>query len=282
MVMLSSSKSRAGRMRRRIYRNPPVHEIVLDLQFAGEASFPDLQNLPRVIGNEFGEAKPITRISTHAFVGPNRTTPTARPPEQAFWGWDMSDTDGERRRITSVTANQLTQHYLRSDQWPAGEYTGWEESADKFLELLQAVGPLFSKLDLQRAGLRYVNRIAVPRESDLETWFSIVPPPMQRLEDLWELSVTRTWKRAKDFPGLSGSVRMRMADDTRPSGTDDDVESQVGVILDIDVFNFWVKDAPKLSEVPEWMESAHSLEHQVFRSCIKPELEQRFGVLEDI
>ena len=280
--MVTVSAQAGSQMGRRIYQNPPVHEIVLDLQFAEEAPLPSVEAFPNIVGTEFGTPAPVSRISTHSLVGSIRSSVTSRPPKQEFWGWDLVDRD--RRRVSTVTADQLTQHFLRSDGWPEGPYSGWESSAEPFLKLLEAAAHLFENLVVRRAGLRYVNRIAVPRESDLETWFRVVPAPLESLNGLWELSVSRTWKEAPGFPGLSGTVSIMLTQDDL---AEEDLQSrsdleEVAVTLDIDVFNFWVNKAPQLSEVPEWIERAHRLEHTIFRSCITPALEERFGILEDL
>ena len=44
----------------------------------------------------------------------------------------------------------------------------------------------------------------------------------------------------------------------------------LGVTLDIDVFNLWVRDAPDFDAVPEWFDRAHLFVNAVFESCIRP------------
>lgn len=254
------------------YRNPPVHEVILDLQFEGALPAQALQDLPSRVGHSLGEAKPITRISTHVLAGSRSAT--HRPPQTAFWGWEFFQEQPQRQ--VTVSANQITQHFQRSEGWPRDEYIGWEANAEAFVTLVSSVRGLFESQRIRRAGLRYVNRIAVPRSIMLEEWFSVAPTPLSVFEDVWDFNVSRTWERAPGFPGLSGTVtlgKIEIPPDDQPD------EAALGVQLDVDIFNLWVRDAPQFSEVPEWIERAHSLENKVFKACIKKPLAHRFGLV---
>ena len=55
----------------------------------------------------------------------------------------------------------------------------------------------------------------------------------------------------------------------------------LGVTLDIDVFNLWVRDAPDFDAVPEWFARAHLFENAVFESCIRDALAVQFQPMED-
>jgi uncharacterized protein (TIGR04255 family) len=256
-------------VRRRVYREPPVHEVVLDLQFAGETSIERLGSLPEQVGDTLGIANPVTRISAHTLASPRGVA--NRPPEQQFWGWEFVREDPIR--VVTVSANQVAQHFLRSQGWPTDSYVGWEANASAFLDLLRVTGPFFKDLEVRRAGLRYINRIAIPSSSTLEEWFTVVPPPLTAVDGLWGFSISRTWERAPSHPGLSATVTLAKADipPTVLPHPDD-----TGIVLDIDVFNLWVHDAPHLDEVPQWIQQAHSLENTIFESCITESLAARF------
>jgi uncharacterized protein (TIGR04255 family) len=254
---------------RRRYDNPPVHEVVIDLQFVRELNVEVLTAISGRLGS-LGNLSPIQRVTQHTMLRPSGIA-VHRPPEPSFWGWEF--TSSVPRRVTTVSGNQLTQHFLRSENWPEGTYVGWEVQAESFRQMLELVQPLYSELGIKRAGIRYVNRVALPAETALREWFTVVPPPLPELEGLWGLTVSRTWERAKDFPGLSGTVTLAKTDVPADHG------GSLGVILDIEIFNLYVKDAPAFAEVGQWIDQAHELENRIFESCITSKMAAMFDPL---
>ena len=55
----------------------------------------------------------------------------------------------------------------------------------------------------------------------------------------------------------------------------------LGVTLDIDVFNLWVRDAPDFDAVPGWFERAHLFENMIFERCVTEALAVQFQPVED-
>lgn len=265
---------------RRQYRNPPVHEVIIDLQFAGALNRKELDRLPSLVGSAFGQTGPIQRVSQHTLLKPHGLV-VNRPPNAVLWGWEF--TTEEPHRVTTVSANQLTQHFLRSDDWPRGSYVGWEAHADAFTQLTEAVRDAFSDLAIRRAGVRYINRIAVPAESSLDEWFTVVPAPHPDLEELWDLKVSRTWARSKERPHLSGTVSLsRIQDPPLDDARDGEAEdAPFALTLDIEVFNLYVRNAPSFDEISEWIEEAHKLENRIFEHCITEALAERFDPIQE-
>jgi uncharacterized protein (TIGR04255 family) len=252
-------------MRRRTYRNPPVHEVVLDLQFADELSEETLDLVPRSAPAGLG---PASRLTTFVFQG--GFSPTGPLPFQAALeaaGWELRSGDGPTW-ILRAFPNRLTLHSVRSDNWPQGEYEGWEQTAARFGQVHEALRPCYGPLQIRRAGLRYINRIAVEQGTDLRRLFSHMPPELEGVEGLFAFSTRRSWAQVSGMGGYAASVgidRIAAVEREQPANS-------IGVLLDIDVFNLYVKDAPKWAEVREWFEAAHAIENKLFEHSITDDL----------
>ncbi len=212
------------------------------------------------------------RISNHALVSPHRIE--NQDPDHFLWGWEFLAE--HPRRLVTVAANRITQNLLRSQEWPGGEYVGWELNSASFRELLTVVEPMFADLTIRRAGLRYVNRVVIKKGADLEDWFTVVPRPLQPVKKLWDFTFTRTWESGIEFPQHSATVTLTKSDPPHDMG-----DEMLGVTLDIEVFNLWVKHAPDFDAAPEWFERAHLFENVVFESCITDALAVTFQPMED-
>ena len=258
--------------RRRIFGMPPVSEVILDLQFQDEAPPERLPRLRGRIVRWLGDPVPVMRVSHHTLVSPRRIE--HQDPGHLLWGWELAAEDP--RRLVTVAANRITQNLLRSDEWLRGEYAGWEVNAASFRGLLDAVAPIYSQLGIRRAGLRYINRVEIERGTALGDWFTVVPKPLGAVGQLWDFAYTGTWESGTDFPGHSATVTLTTSDPPKETGGD-----TMGVTLDIDVFNLWIRHAPDYDSVPEWFDDAHTFENMIFESCITDALASQFQPIED-
>ena len=252
--------------RRRVFKKPPVSEVILDLQFQEDAPPEQLPQLPERIGS-LGDPAPVIRISHQSLVSPRRIE--NQDPDHTLWGWEFLAEDPQR--LVTVAANRITQNLLRSEEWPAGEYVGWELNSASFRRLLEVLAPTFAALTIRRAGLRYINRVVIGKGTDLGDCFTVVPAPPGQVEKLWDFTFTQTWESGIDLPKHSATVTLTKSDPPK-----DVPEDTFGVTLDIDVFNLWVKDAPSFDSVPSWFEEAHVFENEIFESCITEALAQQF------
>ena len=244
----------------------------MDLQFRDEVPPEQLLQLPERIGGLLGASVPVMRISHHALVSPRRID--NQDPDHLLWGWEFLAENPQR--LVTIAANRITQNLLRSEEWPGGEYVGWELNLASFCKLLEVAEPLFSALPICRAGLRYINRVVIDKGTDLGDWFTVVPAPPGPVRKLWDFTFTQTWESGIDFPKHSATVTLTKSDPPKDVGVD-----TFGVTLDIDVFNLWVQDAPDFASVPDWFEDAHIFENMVFESCITDALALQFQPAED-
>lgn len=252
------------------YRNPSVHEVVLDISFDGELSDNELDQVPDALGNQFGDRHRLEQKSVTVQTGPS--LPPEVHSESAFVGWRFETKTP--RWVLVPSRSRLTMHMLRSESWPSGEYVGWDTIKDRFFFVLDRLGPLYTELQPRRVGLRYLNRFAVAEGSALEDWLTIGVRAPEPVRKLWNFQLRNTWAEISGHPGFSATVNLAKikVPETGSSG-------KYGVLLDIDVFNLFPSDAPAYSGLTSWFREAHEAENELFEACITENLRTTFGVL---
>lgn len=259
---------------RRTYADPPVHEVVLDLRFRDNLDDERLEAIPEVLGEVFGPVVPKRTSSFELQAGFGSPVPNFRT-ESRFAGWEYRKE--EPLWVLRAQHGQLTLHSARAEDWPRGPYIGWERILERFLDIVPRLEPVYGGLGIRRAGLRYLNRIALPLGSSTEEWFALTLPDPPSVEGLYSFTVEETWEKVVGFDGLSAKIRL-----AKIKIPDEELaEGRFGVLLDIDVFNLLVADAPEYEHVPGWFERAHEAENRVFESCVTDALRQTFNPTED-
>lgn len=256
---------RAAAMTRRKYKNPPVHEVHLDVRFSGVIPPAELVDIPKALGDEFGvsrHAQTLTIVSSGGQVS----------SDAQFSGWEFSET--EPRWVLRTQSGQLTVIMARSQAWPSGEYVGWEAVYERFVRVCERVQPFYGHLRPRRVGVRYVNRIAVPDGTSLGDWLNLAPQTPDLLSGLYTFDIQAVWREIREHPSMSATVRTAKIS-IPPSA---EVSSELfGVLLDIEVFNLLVENAPQtLAEVPHWVREAHEVENAVFEGVITKKLRATF------
>jgi uncharacterized protein (TIGR04255 family) len=166
-------------------------------------------------------------------------------------------------------------HAVRPGKWPTGEYVGWPTIYNEALDLLSTFGSLYGRLDIERAGLRYLNRIALPIGSRLEDWFNIGFVTAPFLRDTFAMNLRQTWGRVQDNEDLSATIGLATIEipDTALQA------HNLGFLLDIEVFNLWKPLAPKFLELRNWCRRAHDVERAIFEFSITELLREQFEVI---
>lgn len=256
-------------MIRNQYANPPVHEVILDVQFREALNDDALQAIPKRLGQTFGNPTRLSALDLRAELGPSGTEVFSA--ESRFAGWAFEEI--EPRWVLRTTRTGFTVNAARSADWPRGPYVGWEVIFARFEKILSSVHDVYSKLSPRRAGLRYLNRIAVPFDSDIEHWFAFGVTAPSLLAQPHAFHIRQTWAEVRGFPGISATIALAkvMIPDAQIAA------SNYGVLLDIDVFNLRPDEAPAFAELPAWFEQAHEVENALFEECITNALRERFA-----
>lgn len=255
-------------MARKEYPNPPVHEVILDLRLKQGVSEEVVRSLPEAVPNRFGDPRPFQLFQLQA--GISSTGAEQLGQESSFGGWIFEAE--EPRWVLRTLRDRLTLHAARPGDWPKGEYVGWGEIQERFREVFDAVAAAYAHRELKRIGLRYQNRIAIPEGSDLGEWFNLRLEAPEVFGEVYSFNLRQTWGSLSDFDGLSSTVNL-----ARISVEDPELaENHIGVLLDIDVFNLMVDEAPTWNNVLSWYSKAHEAENRIFEGCVTDQLRKTF------
>jgi uncharacterized protein (TIGR04255 family) len=268
LAQTSESTLSASRpMARRSYGNPPVHEVVLDVQFNEPVPEAAIADVPRLFQKSYGAPQRVEEKELEVNIGPAGEQVTTK---KGFAGWLFETQDP--KVVVQVSPKQITLHVVRSQTWPSGPYVGWEAIGARHKSVLGTLEARFHTTKPKRVGLRYLNRIAVPDGSALDRWFMIGLRAPSFLKNPFTFHLRETWERVEEQDDLSvtlGLAKIRIDDQQVAAGNQ-------GVLLDIEVFNLWPQNAPPYDGLSTWFGRAHDLENQVFESCITDDLRNLF------
>jgi uncharacterized protein (TIGR04255 family) len=121
--------------------------------------------------------------------------------------------------------------------------------------------------------LRYVNRLAVPQGTEPSRWLHLNTNAPPLLTSTYAFQWTQTWECIGENADVAATVtaaRIEIEDHAVATG-------HQGILLDIDIFNLKVRNAPPLSEVCSWFERAHATENAIFEACVTDELRGTFA-----
>lgn len=255
--------------RRLSYRNPPVHEVILTLQFQARAGLTDLEGAAKLLSEPLLQPE---RVETHQveLLGTPTGEAGARVRREVV-GWAFK-TPGPTK-VVQATRDSLSVHAVRPGRWPVGRYPGWDVNSPWALGVFRELAPIYAALGPSRASLRYLNRIAIPERTDLREWFTIVPPSPHGLSDVQVFQFGQTWDRVQDHDDLSTTVRLVKIAIDEP----DIQKDHQGALLDIEVFTRRGEKAPSFGALPEWFDAAHDVENSIFEKSITPRLAEVFG-----
>jgi uncharacterized protein (TIGR04255 family) len=251
------------------YKHPPVHEVILDLQFDGDADLTKLKDAAEAIAavSDFKGVAERHTLDTSMLIGSvshTAQTSTTRPA-----GFTINAENGAG--YANLFKAQLTLHEVRSSTWPVGSYAGWDVISDRFFSIMNQAAVAYNDLKIRRVGLRYVNRIALPLGSPIDSWFNFLPTYPSNLQGVFNFSYSQTWANTHGHQDVATTVNM-----ARIEVPAEQANSHIGVMLDIDIFNMWPKDAPIWEECKDWFSRAHDCENSVFEEFITDDLREEF------
>ena len=258
------------------YSNPPVHEVVVDLQFSDEVEAAALQEIQHLVQEE--QKLPLVEplFTQQVVFGEGQSGEFHQASQRQFSGW-LFRGDSEDW-VLKVMKQGFSLHAVRPGPWPSGPYVGWSAIADRFERVHSTLKGTYEEAQLKRIGLRYLNRLALPKADDLANWLTVGFHAPTFLEKPYAFSARQTWEVAGPGPGLSATLNLAkiQIEDQKIA------EGNQGILLDIEIFNLWVKDAPEYENALDWLAGAHEMENRVFESCVTDQTRNLFGEADEL
>ncbi|MBX3146983.1 MAG: TIGR04255 family protein [Gemmatimonadales bacterium] len=258
------------------YSSPPVHEVVLDLLFRErEADDRVFERIQHAIASVYNQVSALEENQIQVIATPGAPSEAASTTRTV--GWMGTNVVGEARWLLRCRSQRLTLNMVRSASWPSGPYVGWPVIRAEFAKCLELLADEFKDLPVQRAGLRYLNKLALPSTGALATWLNVGIRAPEVLSGLSVFNCRQGWTEIQGHSGLSALVNLARIKVEDPSSPPD----AVGVLLDIDVYTRDPSTAPTYARVSDWFNHAHAAERLVFESSISNEIRSTLGAIQN-
>ena len=253
---------------RRIYRVDPIQEALCEVRFRRPT-----KGWPLIPGQLFEHLR-AEFPSEPEHEGRQRALRFGAPEgpkaeimlSQGSPGVRLQSEDGLRR--LRISEGALSVHVLAPyPQWPA------------FSELIRSVLAAFElvasdEVDVERVGLRYINRVVGPKHaSEISEYFAVAPLSFPGIEVQLENFLGRTEHQVGDDPNrkLIATFASTQGDDGEPA-----------FVLDLDVIAHGLSGAVNTSVVMDVVEELRATEREVFEASIKDSARTAFGGYEEV
>jgi uncharacterized protein (TIGR04255 family) len=239
-----------------MYKNAPLTEAVCEVRFSADSQWdlamPGL--LYEQLRNDFPIRKPMHLLQ--AQIGQ-----TAQGLQQALRAIEFLEfSNDSASSLVRVGPNILSIHNH-------GVYPGWTKFCPLIEGTLQTYVKVAAPKEIERIGLRFVNKIHVPSEViDLEEYFNFFPHIGKDLPQ-----VLGPYMMGVEFPYDEGATVLRLelaAEATENPKTN-------ASRLDLDYFSSR-PGSVTLSNVGQWLKTAHERIEDAFEACVTEKLRALF------
>ncbi len=248
---------------RRVYRNDPIQEAVCEIRFRlpeeGWAVLPG-QMFDR-LRREY-PAEP-TQEGLPAILPPPQEASSSMPlGMQVVIGQGLpgrvrlSDPTGSR--LLLISPRLLGINSLRP-------YDGWEQFSGRVRQAMAVLSEVVSAFDVERIGLRYINRLTVP-STQLDKYFDVRPLSFGDLPLVNNNFLCRSELSIRDQPNrlLIGTFGSGISD---PSEVDASSDSRP-FVLDLDALAQNLEGVSTVNAVMDVLTELRSIERAAFESAI--------------
>lgn len=228
------------------YKMPPLIEVVCEFRFDPTSAWDMV--MPGLLFEQVRTTHPKRRDAVSIEVAI-----TAQIPKQQAW---------QRIQFLSEDGKdiiQVGQHLLAVNRLQP--YDSWEEFLPKIKKAYDAYCKVASPQGISRIGLRYINRIVIPREEiRTEDYFEFYPylgPRLPGMHGPFTVGVQFSFRNEAD--GLRAELQ---------SGAEHS-PGTYSLILDLD---YYLTDPTKLGgqDPFDWLGGAHGKIEEVFEACLTP------------
>lgn len=251
-------------MERRRYKHPPIEEALCEFRFRDPDWDPTLPGRLHQVLRDSYPGKPQQQDLMQATWHAPKGQPSNLSFRQGLARVQLVTEDGSR--LVSVGVDTLSVHMLRPYQDPSNpEGSGWEEFLPRIRAALTAYWQVATPRGVEQIGVRYINKITVPRGgAPAQNYFRTAPSAV---------------------PGLPGPAtafvgRMEYTYDetTRlvlSQATIGDGDEQAAFILDLDVISRFEEPIEQTRALTE-VEKLRGVERDAFEAVITDESRKLF------
>ena len=240
-------------MSKRNYRNPPIEEALVEIQFAPSKEWDPTISLSfydKIKDTYVG--KPQDRISILASIkqDANKSSPLVEAKQELD---RVQYPDKAGTSLVSIGHNVMSVHVLRP-------YPGWESFFPKIEEAYNAYIEASDPAGVVRIGLRYINKIEIPSSDpvDLRDYFNSPPSMPDGISVNMSNFFTRTESTYKDAP-----IRL-----IQTFGTSSAPENAYGFLLDIDLVCLLSENPLPCDQALEVVDDMRTRERDAFEAYI--------------
>jgi len=238
------------------YKNPPIIEVVCEFRFSPETEW-DI-TVPGLLYEKIRDGFPHKEQRIVQSVEISHTR--GEVEHKIHTEERMVFFDTSKKILTQIGPRVLSVNHLKP-------YSSWENFKPKIERSFKALLKIIHVKELQRIGLRYINKIEIPEKTvNLETYFDFRPFLGSNLpQDIVNFMVgcMLSFNNGRDLC----KVELRSAVPDNPESS--------AFILDLDYF----LSQPKTiiaDDALNWIENAHGEIEKVFEGCIKDSLRKIF------
>ena len=241
---------------RKIYKNPPISEVVCEFQFGPDSPW-DF-TIPGLVYEKVRATFPKRSQVARVTMGISADQGTIGQQIGTLPVMRFSSED--EKVLIQVGPHLLSVHHLKP-------YSSWERFLPFIEESFKAYCEVATPKSIHRIGLRYVNSIQITGQNiNLEDYFEFRPyigPNLPTTIGPFMMAVQLPFEGSRD------TLNLQLAS---LAGISSDVAN---IILDLDYFLAKPNEV-ELDKISAWINNAHKQVGDTFNACITDRLEQTF------
>jgi uncharacterized protein (TIGR04255 family) len=227
------------------YRKPPLIEALCEFRFQETETIPNI-----ILGRLYEQIEEdFPTVETHRGIGVQTQKGTLAPTIVMEERTRFANKDGTK--LIQIGSGLLVVNQLK----PYKDYLSFRAFIEQTLETYRKVA---KPKDIQRIGLRYINRIEIKADQSLEDVFNIsfiIPSMFQNFPDPYLLKM--------EFEYSNGRDKLVVILATAPEEKD----LVEGVMLD---FDYALSKPDEINgNLLEWLDEAHDKIEKAFHACLK-------------
>jgi uncharacterized protein (TIGR04255 family) len=242
------------------YIRPPITEAVIEVVFANEMSSDALKDAAKKLEKNYSNNLPINHFDVRVDVRPD----SAGGPKANFnsqkYGHRLSSADQTEILIIwpkSIAVSQVA------------PYKGWDSFQKRFNRDYKALKKELGHRELERIGVRYINRIDIPAAGPIvehEEYLKIFPKLPNGLTPLTAYAV----QAEIQMPEVGANLRINSA--AVPSPIDD----HASFVIDLDFYR--LHDLPKTDKaLSDYLGAIRLKKNEVFESLVTNKARRLFN-----